>query len=358
MAAGLGFFAGYPITPSTEIAELLAERLPRAGGKFIQMEDEIASMGAVIGASLTGLKAMTATSGPGFSLKQENLGYAAFCEVPCVVVNVQREGPSTGMPTSPSSADMQQARWGSHGDRPVVAFAPSSVRETFDLTVQSINVAEALRTPVILLMDEVIAHMRESVILPDPSEVRRVERKKPSVTSADYMPYRADEDGIPPMAPFGDGFRYHVTGLTHNERGFPTADPQVARSLVVRLLNKIDRHRNEFTKVDFHFVEDAEILVFTYGSVARPALRAVKNARDKGYKVGMVRPTTIWPFPEEQLRKAAAKARVILVPEMNLGQMALEVERTIRRDVPVIRLSRIGGELHTPAEIETAIKEA
>lgn len=357
LAAGLRFFAGYPITPSTEIAEVLAERLPAVGGKFIQMEDEIASMGAVIGASLAGLKAMTATSGPGFSLKQENLGYAAMCEIPCVVVDVQRVGPSTGMPTSPAAGDMQQAKWGAHGDRPAVSFMPSSVRETFDLTVLSFNVAEMLRTPVVLLMDEVIGHMRESVILPEPGAVEVVERKRPRVPRGEYIAYKPDEDLVPPMAVFGDGYRFHVTGLTHNEKGFPTSNPEVGTALIERLIAKVERRKHEFTCVDFHYTQDAEILVVAYGGVARPALRAVRDARENGIKVGMFRPATIWPFPEDELRKAAERARAILVPEMNMGQMALEIERVIRRDVPVIRLPKVGGELHTPDEIKRAIKE-
>ena len=356
LAAGLRFFAGYPITPSTEIAELLSEYLPQVGGKFIQMEDEIASMGAVIGASLAGLKAMTATSGPGFSLKQENIGYAALCEIPCVIVDVQRVGPSTGMPTSSAAGDMQQARWGSHGDRPAVSFMPSSVRETFDLTVLSFNAAERLRTPVILLMDEVVGHMRESVILPPSIKVES--RKGPSVPPRDYAPFKPDEDLIPPMASFGAGYRYHVTALTHDQRGFPTGSAKIAQDLVVRLSEKIERHKRDFTIVDYHMVEDADVLVFAYGAVARPALRATRDARRLGIKAGMVRPATIWPFPDEEIRRAAAGARVIIAPEMNLGQMALEVERSVGRSVPVVRLPRVGGEMHTPGEILAAIKEA
>jgi len=358
LAVGLRFFAGYPITPSTEIAELLSERLPRVGGKFIQMEDEIASMGAVIGASLAGLKAMTATSGPGFSLKQENLGYAAYCEVPCVVVDVQRVGPSTGMPTSPAAADMQQARWGSHGDRPAVSFMPSSVRETFDLTVMSFNVSEQLRTPVVFLLDEVVGHMRESVTLPESGSVRRVERKKPTVPPGEYMPFAGDADLVPPMAAFGEGYRYHVTGLTHNERGFPTSDPKVATRMMFRLMEKVERVRKQITLVDYHHVEDSEIIVFSYGSIARPSLRAVRDARAQGIRAGMIRPATIWPFPAEEVRLAAGNARAIICPEMNMGQMALEVERAVGPGTPVLRLPKVGGELHTPSEILEAIKGA
>jgi len=358
LAAGLRFFAGYPITPSTEIAELLSERLPRIGGKFIQMEDEIASMGAVIGASLAGLKAMTATSGPGFSLKQENLGYAAYCEIPCVVVNVQRVGPSTGMPTSPASADMQQARWGSHGDRPAVSFMPSSVGETFDLAVMSFNVSEQLRTPVVFLLDEVVGHMRESVTLPEPGSVKVVDRKKPTVPPDKYIPFAGEADLVPPMASFGDGYRYHVTGLTHNERGFPTQDAKVATRIMFRLMEKVLRVRKQITFVDYHHVEDAEIVVFSYGSMARPSLRAVRDAREQGLRAGMIRPATIWPFPAEEVRRAARNARAIICPEMNMGQMALEVERAVGPGTPVLRLPKVGGELHTPSEILEAIKGA
>jgi 2-oxoglutarate ferredoxin oxidoreductase subunit alpha len=358
LAAGLRFFAGYPITPSTEIAELLSERLPRLGGKFIQMEDEIASMGAVIGASLAGCKAMTATSGPGFSLKQENLGYAAYCEIPCVVVNVQRVGPSTGMPTSPASADMQQARWGSHGDRPAISFMPSSVRETFDLAVLSFNVAERLRTPVVFLLDEVVGHMRESVVLPEPGSIKVEDRKKPSMPPREYVPFRGEADLVPPMASFGEGYRYHVTGLTHDERGFPTQNPKVATQTMVRLMEKVERVREEITLVDYHHTEDSDIIVFSYGSMARPSFRAVRDARAQGLRVGMIRAATIWPFPTEEVRRATKNARVIICPEMNMGQMALEVERAVGPDKPVLKLPKVGGELHTPSEILEAIKGA
>ena len=356
LAAGLRFFAGYPITPSTEIAELLSERLPTVGGKFIQMEDEIASMGAVIGASLAGLKSMTATSGPGFSLKQENLGYAVLCEIPCVVVDVQRAGPSTGMPTSPAQGDVMQARWGTHGDHPAIAFSPSSVRETFDLTVKCFNVSEALRTPVILLLDEVVGHMREGVEIPDATTIQVVNRKKPSVPPGPtFLAYDPGEDGIPPMPAYGEGYRYHTTGLTHDRAGFPTNSPKESEYLVRRLCDKVEKRRKELTMLETRYVEDAEVVVVTFGGSARPAQRAVKLAREAGLRVGMVRLITIWPFPEEEVEALTKNARAIIVPEMNLGQMVYEVERAVKGRVPILPLGKV-GELFTPEEILAAIK--
>ncbi|NPV71597.1 MAG: 2-oxoacid:acceptor oxidoreductase subunit alpha [Firmicutes bacterium] len=357
IAAGLGFFAGYPITPSTEIAELLAERLPRLGRKFLQMEDEIASMGAVIGASLAGLKSMTATSGPGFSLKQENIGYAAVAEVPCVVVNVQRVGPSTGMPTSPAQGDIMQARWGTHGDHPAVAFTPWSVSETYSLTIKCFNVAEELRTPVILLMDEVVAHMREKVVLPEPGSVRLVDRRRPEAPpGAGYLPYDPGDGDIPPMAAFGDGYRFHVTGLFHDRSGFPTNDPTVAERLLRRVCGKVEKRRKELAMVEARETSGADVIVLAYGSTARPAWRAVRMAREAGLKVGMVRLITLWPFPAGEVAELTHSARAVLVPEMNLGQIAGEVERAIRCRAPVHSLTLVGGELFTPDEIFQAIK--
>lgn len=357
LAAGVRFFAGYPITPSTEIAELMAERLPLVGGKFIQMEDEIASMAAVIGASLAGAKALTATSGPGFSLKQENIGYAAMAEIPCVVVNVQRWGPSTGIPTAPAQGDVMQARWGTHGDHPVIALCPSSVREAFDLTVRAVNLAEKYRVPVILLMDEVVGHMRERVVLPPPEEVEVVERKKPRVPPVDYYPYRPDEDGVPPMANFGEGYRYHVTGLVHDEKGNPTTDPRVAEELLLRLHRKIYDHLEDIVEVERYMLEDAEVAVVAYGAVARAARRAVKEARAAGINAGLLRPVTIWPFPEREVAELAQKVRLVVVAEMNLGQLRLEVERAVGGRVAVKGIHRVSGELITVEEILAALRE-
>ncbi|KKM12206.1 2-oxoglutarate ferredoxin oxidoreductase subunit alpha [Clostridiales bacterium PH28_bin88] len=357
VAAGIRFFAGYPITPSTEVAEILAERLPEVGGKFIQMEDEIASMAAVIGASLAGLKSLTATSGPGFSLKQENIGFAAMAEIPCVIVNVQRSGPSTGVPTAPAQGDVMQARWGTHGDHPVIVLTPSSVREAYDLAVRSVNLAERYRVPVILLMDEVIGHMRERVVLPAPGELKVIDRKKPAVPPEHYYPYRADADGVPPMANFGEGYRYHVTGLVHDENGTPVTNSQVTEQLILRLHRKIEDHLDDIVITDRMQTEDADVVVVAYGSVARSAKRAVKEARASGIKAGLFRPVTLWPFPEREVAALAERVHTIIVPEMNLGQLRYEVERVTRGKVRVTGVNRVHGELITPTEILAAIKE-
>lgn len=356
LAAGIEFYAGYPITPSTEIAELLAEKMPRHGQAFIQMEDEIASMAAVIGASLTGAKSMTATSGPGFSLKQENLGYAMYAEIPCVVVNVQRGGPSTGLPTMPSQADVMQARWGTHGDHPVIAISPSSVQETFWLTVRAFNLAEKYRTPVILLLDEVVGHMRERIEIPE-NVGELIRRKQPTTSREAYKPYKPDADLIPPMASFGQGYRYHVTGLTHDETGFPTNDTEKAGILIERLHNKIENNLDDIVQVETLMMEDAEIAVVAYGCTARSAARAVKDARAKGIKAGLFRPITIWPFPAKELKQYAPKLKQVIVAEMNLGQLIIEVERQIAGKVPVDGVLRADGELITPAQILSRIQE-
>lgn len=357
IAAGMKFYAGYPITPSTEMAELSAEKLPLVGGKFMQMEDEIGGMAAIIGASLTGLKAMTATSGPGFSLKQENIGYAAIAEVPCVIVNVQRGGPSTGMPTSPAQGEVMQARWGTHGDRPVIALTPSSVRETFDLTVRAFNLAEKYRTPVILLMDEVIGHMREKVQLPDPEEIEILDRKRPNCSSEEYLPYKAEEDLVPPMADFGTGYRYHVTGLVHDETGFPSNSTAVADKLTRRLSDKVEMHKDDIISWEEENTEDADVIILSYGCVARSAKSAMKTLRSKGVKVGILRPITIWPFPEKRLRELAEKVKTIVVPEMNLGQLVLEVERICNNITKIERLNKVSCEIIYPEEIIRKIEE-
>lgn len=357
IAAGMRFFAGYPITPSTEIAEISAEKLPCVGGKFIQMEDEIASMAAIIGASLTGLKTMTATSGPGFSLKQENLGYASISEVPCVVVNVQRGGPSTGLPTSPAQGEIMQARWGTHGDHPVIALTPSSVKETFELTIRAFNLAEKYRMPVILLMDEVIGHMRERVELPDISELEIISRKRPSVSKDAYKPYKADEDLIPPMANFGEGYRYHVTGLVHDETGFPSNSSAVADKLVRRLMDKIETHKDDIIQWEEQNTEDADIVIVSIGGVSRAADTAMKMLRAKGLKVGTFRPITVWPFPKKRLQELAEKVKTFVVAEMNLGQMVLEVERIIKDKAEIKRVNKVNGEAVYPEEITAVIEE-
>jgi len=355
LAAGCRFFAGYPITPSTEIAEVLSRRLPMVGGNFIQMEDEIAAMGATIGASLGGVKAMTATSGPGFSLKQENIGFAAMAEVPCVIVNVQRGGPSTGLPTHAAQGEVMQSRWGTHGDHPIIVLSPCSVRETYDMTVRAFNLAEKYRTPVILLSDELVGHLTEKVEVPPIEQLGIENRKKPSVSPEEYLPYELDETDIPAMANFGDGYRYHVTGLAHDETGFPTNNPEKIQVQLERLNRKIDRYRDDIVDIETYYTEDAEILVISFGSTARSARRAVINAREKGIRAGLLRLKTIWPFPEREIEEIGGPVRKIIVAEMNLGQIAHEVEWATRRSKPVIRVNKINGEPITPNEIFNAI---
>ncbi|WP_088279796.1 2-oxoacid:acceptor oxidoreductase subunit alpha [Ideonella sp. A 288] len=350
VAAGCRFFAGYPITPSSEVAERLSRLLPPLGGVFVQMEDEIASMAAVIGASMGGEKAMTATSGPGFSLKQENLGYAAAAEIPCVIIDVMRGGPSTGMPTRPAQADLMQTRWGSHGDYPMIVLVPASVREVHDETVRAFALAERLRTPVVVLYDQAIAQLTETVELPPAGSVVPVERTWASGPRENYQPYAATDDGVPPMARPGAGYRTHTTGLTHAESGFPSQKPEVVERNQTRLLTKLDKHRELIDKVEALQCDDAEVLIVAIGISARAACRAVALAREHGVRAGLFRPITLWPFPEAALRQAAAQARAVLVPEMNAGQLRLEVER-ILRDRPVAGLNRYDGEPIAPAVI-------
>ncbi|UCD19492.1 MAG: 2-oxoacid:acceptor oxidoreductase subunit alpha [candidate division WOR-3 bacterium] len=352
--AGMRFFAGYPITPSTEIAEFLARRLPHVGGTFVQMEDEIASMAAIIGASLAGVKSMTATSGPGFSLMQENIGYATMTEIPCVVVNVQRGGPSTGLPTLPSQADVMQARWGTHGDHPVIAVAPSTVRETYDWTIKAFNLSERFRTPVILLLDEIVGHISEKIVYPLRREIELIERERTSRDPESYLPYENTDSDIPPFAEFGAGYRYHVTGLNHDETGFPTNDPKKVDTLNRRINRKIERYRSEIIAYSESSLEDAEICVVAYGSSARSAHRAVLDARKSGCKVGIFQPFVLWPFPYERLSQIAQRIENFVVPEMNLGQIAHEVSCATKRDIA--RVNRIDGGLITPDEILEEIK--
>jgi 2-oxoglutarate ferredoxin oxidoreductase subunit alpha len=356
LAAGCRFFAGYPISPSSEIAEKMSGRLPKLGGKFIQMEDEIASIGAIIGASLAGAKAMTATSGPGFSLMQENIGFAMMTEVPCVVVNVMRGGPSTGNPTGPSQSDVLQSRWGTHGDHPAIVLSPATIREVFDTTVHCFNFAEKMRTCVVLAMDEIVAHMREKIEIPAQSEITVIDRKKPSLKPEEtYYPYEAGDDLIPPMMNYGEGRRYHVTGLNHDRTGFPTGAPELMESLNRRLLDKVDKHVDDLLLFENHRTEDAEILVVAYGSTARSAKRAVEEARARGVKAGLFRPITLYPLPEKQILAAASHARKVVVPEMNLGQYRLEVERLLDKSVQIAGVNRANGEPIAPSLILSAI---
>jgi len=358
IAAGCRFFAGYPITPATEIAEHLSQRMPEFGGIYVQMEDEIASMAAIIGASYSGLKAMTATSGPGFSLMQENIGLAVMTEAPCVIVDVMRGGPSTGQPTLPGQQDVMQAKWGSHGDYGIIALTPSSVQEMFDLTVEAFNLSETYRVPTLLMGDEIVGHMWEKVVIPPPDKIRIVNRKKPNVSREEYLPFKPDEDFVPPMACFGEGYRFHATGLTHNEHGYPrTSSSDVQSKLVNRLVDKIQKNADKIIRVEKVMLEDADIVVVAYGIVARAALSAIRKARENGIKAGLLRLITLWPFPEKQVAEAAKSAKAIVVPEMNCGQMVREVERAAK-ETPVAFLSKLGEDPHTPMEILEVIRRS
>ncbi|MBN2565635.1 MAG: 2-oxoacid:acceptor oxidoreductase subunit alpha [Candidatus Eisenbacteria bacterium] len=352
LAAGVNFFGGYPITPSSEIAEVMSQVLPLIGGRFIQMEDEIASIAAVVGAALAGAKAMTATSGPGFSLMQENIGFAAIAEVPCVIINVQRAGPSTGLPTQPAQADVQQTRWGTHGDHSIIALAPSSVLECFTMTVECVNLSERFRTPVVLLSDEVVGHMRESVKLPLPGTYQVEQRKRPSQDSACYSPFCSEiGQPLPPLAAFGDAHRFHVTGLTHDARGFPTMVRDEVDVKIRHIVGKIEDRADELASYEEFMLEDADVLLFAYGSTARVAKSSVRELRKLGVRAGLLRTKTIWPFSRSRLAELADRLRLVIVPEMNLGQLALEVERAVCGAVPVRALGKVDGELFVPDEI-------
>ncbi|MCX7608436.1 MAG: 2-oxoacid:acceptor oxidoreductase subunit alpha [Anaerolineales bacterium] len=355
IAAGCRFYAGYPITPSSEIAEVLSRELPRVGGKFIQMEDEIASMAAIIGARIGGLKSMTATSGPGFSLMQENLGYAVMAEIPCVVVDVQRLGPSTGQPTAASQGDIMQARWGTHGDHPILALAPTSVREAFDLTVKAFDFSERFRTPVLLMTDEIVGHMREPVELPDFSTIQTFEQHvtEPPET---YKAFRNTEDGVPPFVPFGRGYRYHITGLLHDEVGFPTQRLDEIDPWLERVNTKLDRYRDEITLYEADYQEGARVAFLSYGCSARTARHAMKEARARGEKVNLLTLKTIWPFPERVVEALGELVDKIIVVEMNLGQLALEVERVVGRK-KVRKAVRANGEMVLPRDVLKKMEE-
>ena len=360
IAAGVKFYGGYPITPSTEIAEQLALRLPQVGGKFMQTEDEIAGLGTVIGASMTGKKAMTATSGPGFSLKQEMLGLACSAEIPCVIVNVQRVGPATGQPTSPAQGEVMQTRWGTHGDHWLITVSPSSVPECFDLTLRAVALSEKYRCPVILLMDEVIGHMREKIELPDNyDEIPQAERKRPTCAPEDYLAYGSEEGSkVPAMADFGSGYRWHVSGLVHDETGFPKGTGEATRTSHDRLRTKLEDNLDDIVQVENYRMEDAEFAVVAFGGAARTAYEAVDMARKEGLKVGFVRPITIWTFAEKQMQELAGKVKGILVHELNCGQYVLEVERAVAGKVPVSLYAKYDNESATPAELLAEIKKA
>jgi 2-oxoglutarate ferredoxin oxidoreductase subunit alpha len=350
--AGLDFYAGYPITPSTEIAELLSLRLPQSGGKFIQMEDEIASICAIIGASLTGRKVMTATSGPGFSLMQEALGYAVMTEIPCVIVDVQRGGPSTGIPTHGSQGDVNQARWGIHGDHAIIAMTASNHQDVFTVTVEAFNLAETYRTPVILLFDEVVAHMREPLVIPESGVIPLVERLRTSVKKGvDYHPYLPREDGRLPMSDFGGVHRYNVTGLFHDMWGFPSAEPRVVHGLLRHLVDKIENRTNQIARYKEYYLEDAEHLLISYGSAARSARHLVENRRMRGEKLGLLELQTLWPFPEDIVREKCAHTKSVIVVELNMGQILKTVKLAVDDPQKVFLANRIDGVFITPEDI-------
>lgn len=357
IAAGCRFFAGYPITPATEIAERMSGRLPEVGGIYIQMEDELASMAAVLGASWTGVRAMTATSGPGFSLMMENLGLGIITETPCVLVNVQRGAPSTGLPTLVSQGDMMQARWGSHGPYEIIALSPSSPQELFDLTIRAFNLAEKYRTPVLVMTDAEVGHMTEKVIIPPPSDVEIYPRRKATLPPDQYLPFRPGEDLVPPMACAGEGYRFHVTGLTHDERGYPvTGNPQTHERLVRRLIEKIMRNGEDIIELEERGLDDAEVVVLSYGISARAALWPIELARREGIKVGYLRLITVWPFPDDRIRELTGKVKAFVVPEINYGQVALEVERCAAGEAEVILVPHAGGDIHDPERVLEAIR--
>ncbi len=358
MAAGCRFVAGYPITPSTEVVERIAERFPTMGGTFIQMEDELASMAAVVGASWTGTNSMTVTSGPGFSLMMENLGLAVMMETPCVVVNVQRGGPSTGLPTMVGQADVMQARWGSHGDYELIALSPKSPQEAFDLMIDAFNLSEVYRTPVVFLMDEAVGHMTEQVVIPAADQIELISRPYTTHSADEYLPYRLNGDLVPEFARAGDGYRFHTTGLTHDERGYPSMTAEAQEACVRHLVDKIRSNADQIVRYEEDGIEGAEVLVVTYGITARVARAGIDAARRRGIRVGSLRLIVVWPFPEQRIRELASEVKGIVVPEINYGQIALEVERCAAGQTEVVCVPHAGGAVHDPEVIAQAIVEA
>jgi 2-oxoglutarate ferredoxin oxidoreductase subunit alpha len=355
--AGLDFYAGYPITPSSEITETLAYRLPQTGGKFLQMEDEIASLCAIIGASLTGCKVMTATSGPGFSLMQEALGYAIMAEIPCVIVDVQRGGPSTGLPTHGSQGDINQARWGTHGDHAIIALTASNHQDVFSMTVEAFNLAEIYRTPVILLLDEVVGHMRERLVVPGPGEIPLVERLKTAVKQGvDYHPYLPREDGRLPMSDFGGVHRFNVTGLFHDMWGFPSSEPRVVHGLLRHLVDKLENRTNQLARYKEYYIEDAEKLLLSYGAAARSARHIVENRRLRGERLGLLELQTLWPFPKDIVRDRCARAKSIVVVEQNMGQIMQAVKLAVDQPDKVFLANRIDGVFIAPSDIMNVLR--
>jgi 2-oxoglutarate ferredoxin oxidoreductase subunit alpha len=358
MAAGCRFVAGYPITPSTEVVERIARRFPMMGGTFIQMEDELASMAAIVGASWTGTKSMTVTSGPGFSLMMENIGLAAMMETPCVVVNVQRGGPSTGLPTMVGQADMMQARWGSHGDYEIIAYCPQSPQEAFDLTIEAFNASETYRVPVLVMMDECVGHMTEKVIIPPAGAIDVVPRRLTKESPATFLPYRVNGNDIPEFARAGDGYKFHTTGLTHDQRGYPEMSAECQESCVRRLVEKIRSHAREIIRVEEEGIDGAEVIVVAYGITARVAKMAIRTARAQGVRTGSLRLVTAWPFPEDRIRELAGRVKAFVVPEINYGQMVLEVERCAAGRAAAVHVPHGGGGVHDPDRISEAIMRA
>jgi 2-oxoglutarate ferredoxin oxidoreductase subunit alpha len=358
ISAGCRFFAGYPITPATEVAERMSYRMPQVDGTYIQMEDELGSMAAVLGASWGGVKAMTATSGPGFSLMMENLGLGIMTETPCVLVNVQRAGPSTGLPTLAAQGDMMQARWGTHGPYEIIALAPSSPQELFDLTIRAFNLSERYRLPVLVMTDAEVGHMTEKVVIPHPEEIELYPRRLATIPPEEYLPFKADEDLVPPMVNFGQGYRFHATGLTHDERGYPdTADDSAQWPLIQRLIGKIRLNKHDIIQLEEYGLQDAEVVICSYGIAARTAMWPVELARKEGIKAGLLRLITVWPFPEEQVRELARKVKAFVVPELNWGQIVLEVERCAAGQAEVILVPHPGGDIHEPERVLEAIRE-
>ncbi len=358
IAAGVRFVAGYPITPSTEVAERISERFPEVGGIFIQMEDEMGSMAAIIGAAWGGTKSLTVTSGPGFSLMMENIGLATMLETPCVVINVQRGGPSTGLPTLPGQADMMQARWGSHGDYEIIAVSPNSPQECFEMVIKAVNLSEQYRVPVMVMTDECVGHMTEKVVIPPADQIELYPRRYTKLPPGEYLPYRVGKDMVPEMVKAGDGYKIHVTGLTHDERGYPDMNWQMQEKLVRRLVDKIRLHEDDLLDIEEMQMDDAEIVIFSYGISSRVSIPALQKARREGIKVGLLRPIICWPFPEKKIRQLAEKMKAFVVVEMNYGQLYYEVERCACGKAKTILVPHGGGWVHDPEDIYQAIKEA
>ena len=356
--AGCRFFAGYPITPATEIAQRMSERMPVVGGTYMQMEDELASIAAVLGASWGGVKAMTATSGPGFSLMMENIGLGIMLETPCVVVDIQRGAPSTGLPTLTGQGDMMQARWGSHGSYSIIALSPNSPQELYDLTIKAFNLSERYRIPVLVMSEAATGHMYEKVVIPPVSEIEITARRKPTVPPEEYLPFKPDSDLVPPMANAGSGYRFHVTGLTHDERGYPVVTVEAQDKLVRRLVEKIERNRDEIIELEEDGIDGAEVVVCSYGISARVSLIAIERAREEGIRVGMLRLITVWPFPEDRIREISKQVKAFVVPEINYGQISREVERCACDRAKTMLVSHMGGRVHDPESILDAIKQA